>query len=327
MVKKISVIMLVLGLVFGLIAGYILAPKGDTTVLEERITELEGQLSALNDQIEEKEGVISELQIKLSENDAQVADLKAQITEKDTAISKLQTNLSEKDAMISALQEEVNELKKLVPPYRREIDPADFVDRVDNRYFPLTPGTTFVYEGKTEDGEAVRVEDYVTQETKQVLGVTCVVVRNRVIENGDLVEETFDWYAQDKDGDVWYFGEDAKEYEAGVVVSTEGSWEAGVDGAMPGIIMEANPQVGDLYRQEYYKGEAEDMAEVLSLTESASVTYGSFGNLLMTREWTPLEPGIVEHKYYAPGVGLILEVMVEGGSERVELVEITTEQA
>jgi len=321
------VIMLVLGLVFGLIAGYILAPKGDTTVLEERITELEGQLSALNDQIEEKEGVISELQIKLSENDAQVADLKAQITEKDTAISKLQTNLSEKDAMISALQEEVNELKKLVPPYRREIDPADFVDRVDNRYFPLTPGTTFVYEGKTEDGEAVRVEDYVTQETKQVLGVTCVVVRNRVIENGDLVEETFDWYAQDKDGDVWYFGEDAKEYEAGVVVSTEGSWEAGVDGAMPGIIMEANPQVGDLYRQEYYKGEAEDMAEVLSLTESASVTYGSFGNLLMTREWTPLEPGIVEHKYYAPGVGLILEVMVEGGSERVELVEITTEQA
>jgi len=316
-----------LGLVFGLIAGYSLAPKGDTTVLEERITELESQLSALNDQIEEKEGVISELQIRLSENDAQVADLEAQITEKDTAISKLKTNLSEKDAMISALQEEVNELKKLVPPYRKEIDPADFVDRVDNRYFPLTPGTTFVYEGETEDGEAVRVEDYVTHETKQVLGVTCVVVRNRVIENGDLVEETFDWYAQDKDGDVWYFGEDAKEYEAGVVVSTEGSWEAGVDGAMPGIIMEANPQAGDLYRQEYYEGEAEDMAEVLSLTESASVTYGSFDNLLMTREWTPLEPGVVEHKYYAPGVGLILEVMVEGGSERVELMEITTEQA
>jgi len=316
-----------LGLVFGLIAGYSLAPKGDTTVLEERITELESQLSALNDQIEEKEGVISELQIRLSENDAQVADLEAQITEKDTAISKLKTNLSEKDAMISALQEEVNELKKLVPPYRKEIDPADFVDRVDNRYFPLTPGTTFVYEGETEDGEAVRVEDYVTHETKQVLGVTCVVVRNRVIENGDLVEETFDWYAQDKDGNVWYFGEDAKEYEAGVVVSTEGSWEAGVDGAMPGIIMEANPQAGDLYRQEYYEGEAEDMAEVLSLTESASVTYGSFDNLLMTREWTPLELGVVEHKYYAPGVGLILEVMVEGGSERVELMEITTEQA
>lgn len=318
--------MLVLGLVFGLIAGYSLAPKGDTTVLEERITELESQLSALNDQIEEKEGVISELQIRLSENDAQVADLEAQITEKDTAISKLKTNLSEKDAMISALQEEVNELKKLVPPYRKEIDPADFVDRVDNRYFPLTPGTTFVYEGETEDG-TVRIEDYVTHETKQILGVTCVVVRNRVIENGDLVEETFDWYAQDKDGNVWYFGEDAKEYEAGVVVSTEGSWEAGVDGAMPGIIMEANPQVGDFYRQEYYKGEAEDMAEVLSLTESASVIYGSFDNLLMTREWTPLEPGVVEHDYYAPGVGLILEVMVEGGSERVELVEITTEQA
>jgi len=319
MVKKILVIMLVLGLVSGLIAGYSLAPKQDTTVLEKRITELEG--------------VISELQIKLSENDAQVANLEAQIKEKDTTISKLQTNLSEKDdqiadlgAQISTLQEELNELKKLVPPYRKEIDPANFVDRVDNRYFPLTPGTTFVYEGETEDGEAVRVEDYVTHETKQVLGVTCVVVRNRVMENGDLVEETFDWYAQDKDGNVWYFGEDAKEYEAGVVVSTKGSWEAGVDGAMPGIIMEANPQVGDFYRQEYYKGEAEDMAEVLSLTESASVIYGSFDNLLMTREWTPLEPGIVEHKYYAPGVGLILEVMVEGGSERVELVEITTKQ-
>jgi len=325
MVKKILVIILVLGLVSGLIAGYSLAPKGDTAVLEERITELEG--------------VISKLQIKLSENDAQVADLEAQITEKDTAISKLQTNLSEKDdqiadleaqvkekdAMISTLQEEVNELKKLVPPYRKEIDPANFVDRVDNRYFPLTPGTTLVYEGETEGG-TVRVEDYVTHETKQILGVTCVVVRNKVIENGDLVEETFDWYAQDKDGNVWYFGEDAKEYEAGVVVSTEGSWEAGVDGAMPGIIMEANPQVGDFYRQEYYKGEAEDMAEVLSLTESASVIYGSFDNLLMTREWTPLEPGVVEHKYYAPGVGLILEVVVEGGSERVELVEITTEQ-
>jgi len=304
MVKKILVVMLVLGLVSGLIAGYILAPKGDTTVLEERITELEEQLSALNNQITEKEGVISELQIKLNENDAQVADLEAQI---------------------STLQEEVDELKELVPPYRKEIDPADFVDGVDNRYFPLTPGTTFVYEGETEDG-TVRIEDYVTHETKQILGVTCVVVRDRVIEDGELVEETFDWYAQDKDGNVWYFGEDAKEYEAGVVVSTKGSWEAGVDGAMPGIIMEANPQVGDFYRQEYYKGEAEDMAEVLSLTESASVTYGSFDNLLMTREWTPLEPGVVEHDYYAPSVGLVLEVMVEGGSERVELVEITTKQ-
>ena len=324
--------MLVLGLVFGSIAGYSLAPKEDTTVIEKRITQLEGQLSALNNQIAEKDRVISELQIRLSENDAQVANLEAQIAEKDAAISRLQTNLTKKDdqiadleGQISTLQEKVNELKKLVPPYRKEIDPANFVDRVDNWYFPLMPGTTFVYEGETADG-TVHTEDYVTHETKQVLGVTCVVVRNRVIENGDLVEETFDWYAQDKDGNVWYFGEDAKEYEAGVVVSTEGSWKAGVDGAMPGIIMEANPQVGDFYRQEYYKGEAEDMAEVLSLTESASVIYGSFDNLLMTREWTLLEPGVVEHKYYAPSVGLILEIMVEGGSERVELVEITTEQ-
>jgi len=319
MVNKISVILLVLGLVFGLVAGYIIAPKGDTTFLEEQITELEGQISTLNNQ---------------------VASLEEQITEKDTTISELQTNLGmkddqftdledqvkEKDAMISTLQEEVNELKRLVPPYMKEINPDDFVDKVDNQYFPLTPGTTFIYEGETEDGETVRIEDYVTHETKQILGVTCVVVRNREMENGDLVEETFDWYAQDKDGNVWYFGEDAKEYEDGVVVSTKGSWEAGVDGATPGIIIGANPQVGDFYRQEYYKGEAEDMAEVLSLTESASVTYGSFDNCLMTREWTLLEPGVVEHDYYAPDVGLVLEVEVEDGKERVELVEITTEQ-
>jgi len=326
MVKKILVIMLVLGLVFGLIAGYSLAPKGvDTTVLEGRITELEGQLSAFQSQIRDKDEVISNLESQIREKDATISKLQTNLSEKDDQIAVLEAQVKEKDAMISTLQEEVNELKKLVPLYRKEIDPANFVDRVDNWYFQLTPGTTFVYEGETEDG-TVRVEDYVTHETKQILGITCVVVRNRVIENGDLVEETFDWYAQDKDGNVWYFGEDAKEYEAGVVVSTKGSWEAGVDGAMPGIIMEANPQVGDFYRQEYYKGEAEDMAEVLSLTESVSVTHGSFDNLLMIREWTLLEPGIVEHKYYAPGVGLILEVMVEGGSEWVELVEITTEQ-
>lgn len=211
-------------------------------------------------------------------------------------------------------------------PYAPDIDPANFVEGVDNPYFPLVPGTTFIYEGETEDGTE-RIEVAVTSETKVVLGITCIVVRDTVWVDGELIEDTYDWYAQDKDGNVWYMGEDTKEYEDGLVVSSAGSWEAGVDGAQSGIIMEADPQVGDSYRQEYYAGEAEDMAEVLSLTESADIAYGSFEKLLMTNEWTPLEPGIAEHKYYAAGVGTVLEIQVEGGSDRVELVEIFSDNS
>jgi hypothetical protein len=210
-------------------------------------------------------------------------------------------------------------------PYAPVIDPANFVAVVDNPFFPLVPGTTHVYEGVTADG-IERVEDYTTFETKVVLGVACLVVRNRVNLDGELIEETFDWYAQDKEGNVWYFGEDAKDYENGVAVSTKGSWEAGVDGALPGIIMPAKPQVGDAYRQEYYEGEAEDMSEVISLSEMASVPYGSYTDVLMTKDWTPLEPDVAEQKYYARGVGLVLEVIVSGGSGRIELIEVTVDR-
>ncbi len=203
------------------------------------------------------------------------------------------------------------------------INPANFVAKVDNPYFPLTPGKTLVFEGASEDGTE-RVEVYVTNETKVILGVTAIVVRDRVTLNDELIEETLDWYAQDKEGNVWYLGEDTKEYENGVVISTKGSWEAGVNGAQPGFIMKANPKVGDSYRQEYYKDEAEDMAEVLSLKESVSVPYGSFNNCLQTKEWTPLEPGVITYKYYVSGVGLVLEKMVKGGSEQLKLVEIKT---
>lgn len=209
-------------------------------------------------------------------------------------------------------------------PYEPVINPADFTAQIDNQYMPLTPGTTLIYEGETEDGKE-RIEVEVTHETKEVMGVICVVVRDRVWVDEELAEDTFDWYAQDKDGNVWYFGEDSKEYEDGKVVSTEGSWEAGVDGAKPGIIMKANPQIGDAYRQEYYEDEAEDMAEVVNLSESASVPYGSFENCLKIKEWTPLEADVVEHKFYAQGIGVVLEVMVEGGSERIELVEVKTQ--
>src|SRR5215210_2944884 len=196
--------------------------------------------------------------------------------------------------------------------YAPHINPSEFTTKVDNKYFPLKPGTTFFY-----DGGAQRDEFTVTHSTKKVMGVECVAVNDKAWENGKLIEQTYDWHAQDKKGNVWYFGEDTKEYKNGKVVSTKGSWEAGVDGAKPGIIMQAHPKVGQSYRQEYYKGEAEDMAKVQSLNESVTVPYGSFDGVLETKEWTPLEPGYVEHKYYARGVG-----QVYGGG--LELVDVKT---
>jgi hypothetical protein len=205
--------------------------------------------------------------------------------------------------------------------YAPNIKPADFTTKINNKYFPLEPGTTFAYRGETEDateGDTVRV----TSDTKNVMGVECVVVEDRVTEGGELTEKTYDWYAQDEAGNVWYFGEDSKEYENGKVKSTEGSWEAGKEGAEPGIIMPADPNIGDSYRQEYYKGEAEDMAKPLKLDGSVNVPYGSFDNVLVTYEWTPLEPNIAEQKYYAAGVGNVLEVAVKGPEERLELVDV-----
>ncbi|NYT20053.1 MAG: hypothetical protein GKC08_07180 [Methanosarcinales archaeon] len=206
--------------------------------------------------------------------------------------------------------------------YDPVIDPENFVEVIDNPYFPLIPGTTFIYEGENEDGDLERNEVSVTDDTRVVMGVTTTVVWDRVWEDGELIEETFDWYAQDKDGNVWYFGEDSKEYEDGKFVSDEGSWESGIDDAKPGIVMKMAPVVGDVYRQEYLVGEAEDMAEVISLTETVTVEYGTFENCLVTKEWTPLEPGVEEQKYYAKGVGPLLEEVTLGGSGQLELIEI-----
>jgi hypothetical protein len=204
--------------------------------------------------------------------------------------------------------------------YSPSIDPAGFTAAVDNPYFPLPPGARWVYEGRVEDGlERTVVE--VTGDTRVVMGVTCVVVHDTVTVDGEMIEDTFDWFAQDAGGAVWYFGEETYEYEDGEIVSTEGAWEAGVDGAQPGIVMPARPQVGDSYRQEYYEGEAEDAAEVLSLTESATVAVGTYEDVLVTEEINALEPDVVEHKYYARGVGPIFTVQVQGGSDREELVE------
>src|SRR5215203_5405329 len=211
--------------------------------------------------------------------------------------------------------------EKTQKTYAPRIEPADFTTRIDNKYFPLEPGTTFVYKGKFH-GSAERDVMAVTHDTKNIMGVKCVVVDDSVTEGGKLVEQTYDWYAQDKKGNVWYFGEDSKEYENGKVKSTGGSWEAGKDGAKPGIIMPANPEVGKTYRQEYYKGEAKDMARALKLNGSVKVPYGTFENVLVTDEWTPLEPNIAEHKYYAPGVGNVKEIATKGPKETLELVDV-----
>jgi hypothetical protein len=185
------------------------------------------------------------------------------------------------------------------------IDPADFVSVIDNSYFPLTPGTTYITE--SPDGSAVD-RFAVTRQTRLIDGVECVVVSDIATEDGALVEKTSDFFAQDRDGNVWYFGEQTAEYEDGKVVSTEGSWLAGVDGAEPGIVMEANPKVGDAYAQENAPGVAEDRAEVLSLNRHVTVPYGSFNHALETNEFSPLEPGSSEHKYYVKGIGFVLAV-------------------
>src|SRR5687767_8167616 len=182
--------------------------------------------------------------------------------------------------------------------YAPHIDPADFTTTIDNEYLPLKPGTTFLFQGGSERGVMT-----VTHDTKRVMGVECVVVDDRGYEAGKLIEKTYDWFAQDNKGDVWYFGEDTREYENGKVVSTKGSWEAGVDGAKPGLLMRADPKAGQSYRQEYYPGEAMDMARVLSSDASVTVPYGSFDHVLETKEWTPLQPGFFEKKYYVRGVG------------------------
>lgn len=203
-----------------------------------------------------------------------------------------------------------------------DFDPGDFVSVVDNRYFPLRPGTRFVYRG-TEDGEPETVITEVTHRQKTILGVKVVVVLDRVYLGGALKEKTLDWYAQDEDGNVWYFGEDTKEYENGKVVSTAGSFEAGKNGAKAGIIMLAHPHVGDRYQQEFARGVAEDRARVLSLHADVSVPYGSFHNCLKIVETTPLEPGAKGFKFHCRGVGLVKEDDVAGGTAHIALVRIS----
>jgi hypothetical protein len=205
------------------------------------------------------------------------------------------------------------------PPF----DPANFVSGVTNPYFPLVPGTIDYYEGTSEGAtETDSVE--VLGETKSILGINATIVHDRVYTGGELTEDTFDWYAQDKDGNVWYLGEDTKELDNGHVVSTEGSWEAGVGGAEAGIIMWADPaaRIGKEYRQEFSSGVAEDLGKVVAVNQDVTVAFGSFNGCVKTEDRSALEPGILENKFYCPGIGVTLEMGVHGSSDRNELVDI-----
>jgi hypothetical protein len=206
----------------------------------------------------------------------------------------------------------------------QRIDPDRFVRHVDNPWFPLRPGTTYRWRGVNGGKRAADVLT-VTHRTKVILGVTTTVLRDRAYVNGRLRESTVDWYAQDRDGNVWYFGEATRGIDRrGRVVSTAGSWQAGVDGAEAGIFMPGRPRVGQTFRQEYYKGHAEDHFRIRSLNASVKVPYISSRHAMRTTETTPLEPGVVDEKLYVRGVGTVLEATVKGpDTERLELISMT----
>ena len=198
--------------------------------------------------------------------------------------------------------------------------PSHFARGVTNPWFPLRPGTTLVYRG-VKDGKTSRDVVHVTGRTRRIAGVVCTAVSDRLYLGGRLEERTTDWYAQDKAGNVWYFGEATAELDThGKVKTREGSWLAGVHGAQPGVFMPAHPRVGFSARQEYYKGHAEDHFRVLSLSARVTTPGVSSGHAVLTKEWTPLEQGVIDHKYYVRGIGTVLEQTVKGGDERNALV-------
>jgi hypothetical protein len=268
-----------------------------------------------------QDGAESDYRLALAKCD-NVSDPAARATCQQTAAADFsdarQTCRDQHDARQAACQE-------LGPDrYDPVINPANFVHHINNPYFPLVPGTTFVYEGHTAAG-LEHDEFAVTHRTRVILGVTCIEVHDTVRVNGELTEDTLDWFAQDIMGNVWYFGENTHELVDGLITTIDGTFMAGEDGAKPGIIMKAHPMIGDFYRQEFALDNAEDFAETVSL--NASVTVGhpphTYNHCLKSQETTPLETDLLEYKFFAPGVGNVLTVDGHTG-ERIELVRITT---
>jgi len=202
------------------------------------------------------------------------------------------------------------------------LDPADFTTEIDNPYWPMRPGSHWVYR-EVEDGEVHRDDVTVTNETKLLGGIEARVVHDLVTQNGETLEKTDDYYAQDSKGNLWYLGEDTAEYENGKLKTKEGTWAYGVDGAQPGVILPASPKRGLSYREEYYKGHAEDAAEILSVGSQVQVPYGRFHGAVLTRNYSAIEPTVEEMKLYAKGVGPVMELLVSGGSGRTELLGYT----
>ena len=209
-------------------------------------------------------------------------------------------------------------------PLPDPVNPGNFSQHVSdfNPLFPLEPGLSTTISGVSPEGAETILWE-VTDRKKLIQGVTATVVRDRVWLEGELIEDTDDWFAQDNDGNVWYLGEDVKNYRDGVLTDRHGSWEHGVDGAMAGIIMYANPRIGHIYRQEYYAGQAEDVGEVLATNETVQVPYGTLTGCVKTEDTTPLEPDVLEHKYFCPGIGGVLEVDIAEGGRRFELIDAT----
>jgi hypothetical protein len=203
-----------------------------------------------------------------------------------------------------------------------KLDPADFTTNIDNPYWPIRPGSHWVYR-EVENGDTQLVDVTVTNQTKTLDGIEARVVHDRVSRNGETLEDTYDWYAQDSDGNLWYLGEDTAEYENGKLKTKEGTWAAGVNGAEPGVVVPASPRQGMRYREEYYAGHAEDGAEVLSVNSQVQVPFGRFRNALLTRNYSTIEPTVEEMKLYAKGVGPVMELLVSGGSGRTELLSFS----
>lgn len=203
------------------------------------------------------------------------------------------------------------------------LDPANFSTDITNPYWPMKPGTRWIYRG-IEEGEPPQDIVVVSTTTTKKLanGITARVVRDTGRAEGQVIEDTQDYYAQDSDGNVWYMGEQTAEFEKGKVVSRAGSWEAGKDGAMPGVLIPAQPQVGQQYRQEYKKGEAEDNGQVLAMNNLVEVKAGQYKGALVTMDTSRIEPDVSEFKFYAPNVGPLLSLDISGGAAREELVKI-----
>ncbi len=199
------------------------------------------------------------------------------------------------------------------------MNPADFTTEIEHPYWPMKAGSRWIFRETDAEGSVSRVVVTVLNKTKTIMGIEARIVHDQVTEDGEVKEDTFDWYAQDAEGNLWYLGEDTTEYENGKPKTKEGSWEAGVDGALAGVILPAHPEVGMTYREEYYKGHAEDGASILSVDAFAKVPYGTFDDGIQTRNFSGIEPDVIEEKIYAKGVGVVLEITVSGGSDRTEL--------